>query len=57
VKVNQQINNVPLTPPLAFYLSQHGDAFEAIRMLKILTQNNPADADAAQLLKQLSGGE
>ena len=42
---------------LAFYLSQHGDTFEAIRMLKAITQNNPGDADAAQLLKQLSGGE
>ena len=42
---------------LAFYLSQHGDTFEAIRMLKTITQNNPGDADAAQLLKQLSGGD
>jgi tetratricopeptide (TPR) repeat protein len=42
---------------LAFYLSQHGDTFEAIRMLKAITQNNPGDADAAQLLKQLSGGD
>jgi len=26
-------------------------------MLKTITQNNPGDADAAQLLKQLSGGD
>ena len=50
-------DNPRYTYTLAFYLSQHGDTFEAIRLLKTITRQNPEYIDAAQLLKHLSGEE